>query len=258
MIEHKAVDEALTLTRRLRASGVRHLVADRLLGWSALGPVYMGLDSRVDQPVLIRLVDSDLAYDIGSEEFLRGVADTEEVLGTVVLDPSPETGQGAVCSLSPFRQPERLVDRLGQLSPPSIEEVTSVVRETARALAQAHRHGPTRSEVRLDDLYVVGGRIVLTTPPGESHGLPGGSDAVRSLATVAIDLYSRIPWASPEVWAMRRARLEPIAAGEEAPSLEGFVRLIEDLGSGTGGGHRSRSSIVSRIMTKIRGRHGAE
>jgi serine/threonine protein kinase len=212
----------LQLGRRLRAAGAGHLAIDRFLGHTAVASVFLGHDVREGQTVTLKLIDSDLAYDVGGAEFVRGIGNARELGDPRVLPPEPgPSGRGAIYYVSPYAPPEPLRDHLSHSQPMPFADALRIAVDTARALDRWHALGLAHGDVRRDTLLIQAGQIVLPPPNQMTYGWEARQRDVQALAQLCLDvLESSVQRPEEErCWQRLRAALARVAGGSGAPSL---------------------------------------
>ena len=180
------------LGQRLKASGAGYLAVDRLVGHSAVASVFAARDVREGRPVTLKLVDSDLAYDVGAPAFVRGIGSTHELRDPHVLAPaSGAAGRGAIYYLGPYAAAEPLHDHLAQLQPIRFADALLIAVDTARAVDRWHSLGLAHGEVRWETLLIQSGQVLLRPPSRVSYSWDARCRDVQGLARFFLDLLDR-------------------------------------------------------------------
>ncbi len=211
----------LRLGRRLRAAGAGHLALDRFLGHTAVASLFRGRDVRGGRTVTIKLVDSDLAYDVGAAEFVRGIGSAEELAEPRILPPGPGAGaRGAICYVSLYAAVEPLRDHLPR--PIRFADALRITVDTGRALDHWHSLGLAHGAVTWDSLLIQAGQVVLAPPDQVTYGWDARQRDVQALAQLCLDLLeSSVQSPDEERWWEQHLRpgLVRVAGGSGAPSL---------------------------------------
>ena len=210
------------LTARLRAADIGHLAVDRFLGQTAVASVFLGHDVGNGRPVTLKLVDSDLAYDVGGAEFVRGIGSVRELAEPHVLPPGTDpTVSGAICYVSPFEAPEPLRDYLARVQPLRFAEALQLATDAARALDHWHALGLAHGGVSWDNLQIQGGQVLLSPPADVTVGADARRHDVEVLAGICVEVIdpsTEKPNADPR-WERLRALLLRAARGTGPASL---------------------------------------
>jgi hypothetical protein len=223
--------ETEELERRLREAGAGHLRVDRLLGRSVMGSVYLALDTRRRQQMTIKVLDSDLAYDVGAEEYLRGIGDARVTTSPQVLGPAAGTeGQGTICYVSHFVPGLPLRDRLAQGPQLSLLEVLSIAADAASGLARWHHRGVAHGAIGVDTISFLSGQVVVGDPLQSEGGATARQRDVQALAALALELWDRARFTTDPDGRYIRLRAQVAAlADPETPALMPAERLAEIL-----------------------------
>lgn len=214
-------DEA-QLERRLQAVGAGHIAVGRFLGHTAVARVFLAHDRRTGRAVTAKLVDSEMAYDVGGPEFARGIGSVPALRDPHVLAPGTEPGaQGAICYFTPYVPAVSLGEHLSTGGALPFIDAVRIAADAARALGHWYRLGVGYGCFRMDALLLQHGQIMLP-PPDESSYQPNGSwRDVRNLARFILDLRNRCAdWPHGNLrWQRLRAQLRRAAEGQGSPSL---------------------------------------
>jgi hypothetical protein len=210
------------LTARLQAADIGHLAVDRFLGQTAVASVFLGHDVGTGRPVTLKLVDSDLAYDVGGAEFVRGIGSVRELAEPHVLPPATDpTVPGAICYVSPFEAPEPLRGYLARAQPLQFAEALQLATDAARALDHWHALGLAHGGVKWDNLQIQGGQVLLSPPEDVTVGADARRHDVEVLASICAEVLDRST-ERPEAdrrWERLRALLLRASRGAGPASL---------------------------------------
>jgi len=223
--------ETEELERRLREAGAGHLRVDRLLGRSVMGSVFMAVDTGRRQLMTIKVLDSDLAYDVGAEEYLRGIGDARVTTSPHVLGPAVGSeGQGTICYVSHFVPGLPLRERLAQGPQLSLLEVLSLTADAASGLARWHQRGVAHGAIGVDAIALVSGQVVVGDPLPREAGTAARQRDVQALASLTLQLWDRSRVSTDPDGHYTRLRAELAAlADPETPALMPAERLAEVL-----------------------------
>jgi hypothetical protein len=161
--------EAVALGARLEAAGAGRLAVDRFLGNTAVASVFLGHDVGDGRAVTIKLVDSDLAYDVGGAEFVRGIGSASELADPHVLPPGIGV-PGAVCYVGAYASAEPLRDHLSRAQPVRFADAIRIAADTGRALGRWHALGLAHGSVRWESLLIQSGQVLLSPPDHATSG----------------------------------------------------------------------------------------
>jgi len=210
------------LTARLQAADIGHLAVDRFLGQTAVASVFLGHDVGDGRPVTLKLVDSDLAYDVGGAEFVRGIGSLRELAEPHVLPPGTDpTVPGAICYASPFEAPEALRHYLGRVQPLPFAEALRLATDAARALDHWHALGLAHGGGRWDNLHIQSGLVLFSPPEDVTVGADARRRDVEALAGICVEVLDPST-EKPEAdrrWERVRALLLRAARGAGPASL---------------------------------------
>jgi hypothetical protein len=221
--------EAADLTRRLRISGLPHLLVDRLLGRTRVGSLFLAIDGRTDSLVTVKVIDDDLVYDVGAADFLRGLGDARETWTPHVLNPGRAAdGRGALCYISRFVPGQTLREALERAEPLTDTEVFRIAAELAGA---------------------AGYWQVVVVPPGQPlYGAQACRQDVCAVAGLALALWDRTA-PTPGSSARFASVLDTLraSADPDQPTLLSMSQLSELLRrAGEESARRPRLGILSR------------
>jgi serine/threonine protein kinase len=250
--------DLLRLASRLRAAGAGHLAVDRFLGHTAVASLFLGHDAREGRPVTLKLIDSDLAYDVGAAEFVRGIGDARELADPRILPPGPGPGSpGAICYVSPYAPAEPLRNHLSQSQPIQFADALRIAVDTARALDHWHVLGLAHGDVRAESLLIQAGQVVLPPPDRVRYGWDARQHDVQALARFCLDLLDSSSQKPEEEGCWPRLRTGLMRAAEGSGSLAlSAGRLAEKL---TDAQYRAAGPDVDwlgparRFLTAVRG-----
>ena len=163
------------LERLAKAVGPRYRV-EREVATGGMGVVVRAHDTQLDRPVAIKALRPELATAAAAQRFLRE-AQTLATLHHPHIVPIHDYGsaQGIDFYIMEFLEGDTVADRLAR-GPLPLREVRQLAEGLLDALAAAHRHGVIHRDVKPSNVFLVGGRAVLTdfgvaksrTRPGEA------------------------------------------------------------------------------------------
>jgi tetratricopeptide (TPR) repeat protein len=135
---------------------------ERELGGGGMSKVFVAEETRLGRKVVIKVLSPELAQGISIERFEREIK-TAAALQQANIVPVLSAGDtnGLPFYSMPFVTGESLRARLGK-GPLPINEVVSVLRDVARALAYAHRQGVVHRDIKPDNVLLSEGAAVVT------------------------------------------------------------------------------------------------
>jgi serine/threonine-protein kinase len=150
------------LAERLQIQlGAEYLI-QRELGGGGMSRVFLARETALARDVVIKVLPPDLAASVSAERFRR-----EIMLAAALNHPNivPVLRSGEIAGLPYFLMPfipgESLRIRLNR-GPLSLREVTSVMKDVARALAYAHERGIIHRDVKPDNILLAGEAATVT------------------------------------------------------------------------------------------------
>jgi hypothetical protein len=241
--------EAADLTRRLRISGLPHLLVDRLLGRTRVGSLFLAIDGRTDSLVTVKVIDDDLVYDVGAADFLRGLGDARETWTPHVLNPGRAAdGRGALCYISRFVPGQTLREALERAEPLTDTEVFRIAAELAGAAGYWHAQDEAHGELGPDSVLLQSGQVVVVPPGQPLYGAQACRQDVCAVACLALALWDRTA-PTPGSSARFASVLDTLraSADPDQPTLLSMSQLSELLRrAGEESARRPRLGILSR------------
>ncbi|HYL29160.1 MAG TPA: hypothetical protein VEU27_04460 [Gemmatimonadales bacterium] len=187
--ESKPPGDLAALSSRLQAADIGYLAVDRFLGNTAVASVFLGHDVGNQRPLTLKLVDSDLAYDVGGAEFVRGIGSTEELSEPHVLAPGPDPSvPGAICYVSPLATVEPLREHLARSQPVRFVDAIRITMEMARALDRWHSLRLAHGNVRWESLQLQSGQVLLAPPERVAYGLDAQRRDLQALIRILLEV----------------------------------------------------------------------
>ena len=220
--ESKPPGDLAALNSRLQAADIGYLAVDRFLGNTAVASVFLGHDVGDGRPVTLKVVDSDLAYDVGGAEFVRSIGSTRELAEPHVLPPGggPATA-GGICYVGPYTAPTPVREHLSRAQALPFADAIRLAMEAARALDRWHALGLAHGNVRWEGLLLQSGQVLLCPPERVTYGWDARRRDVQALARICLGLLEASP-DQPAVdhrWRRLHTALLRAAEGLGPPSL---------------------------------------
>ena len=174
------------LLDELRGALAGRYDVDRLLGAGGMGSVYLGRDVTLDRLVAIKVIAPELAAARGIRERFLQEARTVGRLRhpNIVTVYAAGEADGLLHFVMEYVPGESLRARLDREGRFDDARAVQVLRDLARALDYAHRHGVVHRDVKPENVLLDGesGRAMLTDF-GVARALAGGADSGRMTGT---------------------------------------------------------------------------
>ncbi len=216
------VAQGMHSNARLEAALGGCYAVERLLGRSAVASVFLAHDIPGRRSVTIKLVDTDLAYDVGGATYVRAIGDRRELGKAHVLPPGPGANDGGgLYYVSPYVPGRPLSEFLMKSPTIGWEEALRIASDSARALDHWHALGLAHGDMGPDTLLMLGDQILLAPPSRVVYGWEERRRDVQALARLCLALFerSRRPALPPGNWQRLHALLAGAAAGSAPPSF---------------------------------------
>lgn len=212
-------EEVTELSRRLRISGLPHILVDRLLGRTRLGSLYLAVDGRTDRPVTVKLIDADLAYDVGAADYLRGVGNAEETRSPHLLEQGRAAKHRAtLCYISIYVPGRTLREVLEGDGPLAASEALRIASEMAGAVGYWHSRDEAHGAIDPDVVLLQSGQVVVVPPRHSLQGAQARRLDVRAVASLALALWQRTA-PSPAITERCSAQLESLGTSADPDEL---------------------------------------
>lgn len=220
--ESKPPGDLGAVSSRLQAADIGYLAVDRFLANTAVASVFLGHDVGDGRPVTLKVVDSDLAYDVGGAEFVRSIGSTRELASPHVLPPGAgPTAAGGLCYVGPYTAPTAVREHVSPSRPLPFADAIRIAMEAARALDRWHALGLAHGNVRWETLLMQSGQVLLCPPERVTYGWDARRHDVQALARICLDLLEPSPDqpAADRRWRRLHSALLRAAEGLGPPSL---------------------------------------
>src|SRR3989454_1566726 len=148
--------------RRLRAALAPRYTLEHELGRGGMATVWLAQDRKLKHAVAIKVLRADIVSALTAERFLREVAIVAKLSHPHIL-PLFASGKaaGSLYFVMPYVAGETLRTRIDREKQLALDEVVSITREVADALAYAHRHDIIHRDVKPENILFDEGHAVV-------------------------------------------------------------------------------------------------
>lgn len=148
--------------RSLQSALSNRYTIEAELGRGGMATVYRGRDLKLERPVAIKVIRSELAVAVARERFVREARLAAKLQHPNIL-PVFDSGDaaGQLYYVMPLVEGESLRDRLEREGQLPIEDALQIGREVAEALAYAHGHGVVHRDIKPDNILLSGGHAIV-------------------------------------------------------------------------------------------------
>ena len=160
----------------LQAALTGRYTIGRELGRGGMATVYLARDERHRREVALKVVRPDLTAfvgdSLGARRFQREIEIAAQLNHPHIL-PLYDSGaaSGHLYYIMPFVDGESLRGRLARAGPLAIEDAVRLLRDLARALAHAHRHGVVHRDIKPENILLNRDGDALVTDFGVAKAL---------------------------------------------------------------------------------------
>jgi len=176
----------------LRAALAGRYTIERELGRGGMATVYLARDERHHRDVALKVVHPELASvvgpSLGARRFQREIEIAAQLNHPHIL-PLYDSGSasGHLYYIMPFVDGESLRGRLARAGPLGIDDAIRLLRDLARALAHAHRHGVVHRDIKPENILLNRDGDALVADFGVAKALAAavGSDEQHAHETLS-------------------------------------------------------------------------
>jgi serine/threonine-protein kinase len=158
---------------------------ERELGRGGMGAVFLAGDRKLNRPIALKVLPSDMAENAGlRDRFLRETRTAASFSHpNIVPVYSIEEGDGLLAYAMAYVEGESLADRVKRAGPLTIRETVKLLQDTAYALAYAHGRGVVHRDIKPDNIMLerASGRAMVM-----DFGISRGIAAAPAGATQAL------------------------------------------------------------------------
>src|SRR5688572_11795724 len=150
------------VTARLASALRGRYVVERELGAGGMATVYLARDLRHRRPVALKVLHPDLGVLVGPRRFRREIETAANLSHPHIL-PLFDSGEaeGLIYYTMPYVAGETLRARLLRDGALPIPAAVSVVRDVAKALAYAHKHGVVHRDIKPANILIDDGHALV-------------------------------------------------------------------------------------------------
>ena len=175
------------LREQLRATLGRTYVIERELGGGGMSHVYVAEETALGRRVAIKVLAPELSGAVDTERFRREaqVAARLQHPHIVPVLAAGEAG-GMLYYTMPFVEGQSLRARIEQSSPMPVAELVCVLRDVAKALACAHRHGVVHRDIKPENVLLHEGGDALVADFGIAKALSVSTSGMCTAAGLVV------------------------------------------------------------------------
>ena len=205
----------------LQAALAGRYTIERELGRGGMATVYLARDERHNRLVALKIVHPGLASVVGPSQgarrFQREIEIAAQLSHPHIL-PLYDSGTAGkhLYYIMPFVDGETLRDRLVRAGRLSIDDAIHLLRDLARALAYAHRHGVVHRDIKPENVLLNRDGDALVADFGVAKALvaavgPDQRKVNETLSAIGLVLAHQPTWRRNKRSAMRRPINAPIS-----------------------------------------------
>ena len=220
-------------------------IIERELGGGGMSRVFVAEETALGRKVVVKVLSPELAASVSADRFTREIrfAASLQQANIVPLLATGET-EGLPYFTMPFVQGLSLRQRLSSREPLPINEVASILRDVARALAYAHERGIVHRDIKPENVLLSGEAAVVT-----DFGIAKAVSAARTQPGVGTLTQAGMSIGTPEYMAPEQATGDPHA--DHRADLYSFGCLGYELLTGASPFHsRPTSALIAAHLTE--------
>ena len=165
MTEVREQDSAPSLTdpiASLRIALQGRYEIERQIGQGAFATVYLARDLKHERKVAIKVLNADPSSETGEIRFIREIRLVARLQHPNIL-PLHDSGhvEALLYYVMPFVEGETLRARMHRERQMGVEAACAIARETADALAYAHKQGIVHRDIKPENILLSGGHAVV-------------------------------------------------------------------------------------------------
>jgi serine/threonine protein kinase/Flp pilus assembly protein TadD len=166
----------------------------RELGRGGMAVVLLAHDRKLDRPVALKLLATELSAAVGSERFTREIRVTARLVHPNIV-PLYDSGQlgKQLFYVMPFIEGDTVRMRLANAGPRPVPEVIRILSDLAEALAYAHSQGVIHRDLKPENAFWSNERALLA-----DFGIATLTSDTRHSLTVHGSIIGTVWYMSPE------------------------------------------------------------
>ncbi|HEY8165531.1 MAG TPA: serine/threonine-protein kinase, partial [Gemmatimonadaceae bacterium] len=176
---------------RLRTALAGRYRIERELGRGGMATVYLAEDLKHHRLVAIKVLDPNLAAELGAARFLREIEIAARLTHPHIL-PLYDSGEsgGFLYYVMPFVEGESLRNRLEREKQLSLPDSVAIGRAIAAALSYAHGLGIVHRDIKPENILFTAGQAVVTDfGIARAIGVAGGDQLTQTGIAIGTPTY---------------------------------------------------------------------
>jgi serine/threonine protein kinase/tetratricopeptide (TPR) repeat protein len=240
--EVRPQDSATSFTDPIAALRVAlrgHYEIERQIGQGAYATVYLARDLKHERKVAIKVLNADPTSETGEIRFIREIRLVARLQHPNIL-PLHDSGhvEALLYYVMPFVEGETLRIRMHREREMAVDASCSIARETADALAYAHKQGIVHRDIKPENILLSGGHAIVA-----DFGIARAIDVggVKQLTMTGVAGPGTPAYMSPEqllgdrpvdarsdIYSLGCVLYEMLAARAPFPGKDGFVKRFTE------------------------------
>lgn len=153
----------MDLLNRLQSALRKRYTVLRELGRGGMATVYLAEDLKHNRQVAIKVMDPEVASEVGAERFLREISIAARLQHPNILSLYDSGGVGELLYyVMPCVKGESLRDRMDREGQLSVEEAIRIASAVAAGLQYAHEYRVVHRDVKPENILLDGGHALIS------------------------------------------------------------------------------------------------